>query len=79
MCLVTREKKQTLAGNRFKTTGPPRFPDDQDSSTPLVQSIDTEIKVQEILRDVFRMSLSDTQGLNLTKSLSVDPAIWAQF
>jgi N-hydroxyarylamine O-acetyltransferase len=75
VCLLTRENKLTVAGNRLKVTGPPRFP--EQDATPIVRSLESEDEVREILRDDFGIPFEETQGICLGKSIAADPSIWS--
>jgi N-hydroxyarylamine O-acetyltransferase len=83
VCRLTREKKITLAGNRLKITGPPRFvhesgdPDQEKSNVTIRFLQDTE-EARKVLHEEFGIPLAATTGLLLTKSLNADPALWAQ-
>jgi len=86
-CLITRERKLTLAGNRLKVTGPPRFPpaggeaDETDetagSHNVSVETVGTADGVRRVLEDRFGIPLSETEGLDLSKSLAADPSVWS--
>jgi arylamine N-acetyltransferase len=82
-CLLTREGKRTLAGNRLKVTGPPRFiaAADTDGSAiptvpvPVIQMLDAE-EAREILCRDFGIPIEQTEGFCLVKSKEADAAIW---
>eukprot|EP00977_Amphora_coffeiformis_P005002 scaffold1060_cov196-Amphora_coffeaeformis.AAC.34 len=77
---LTRTSKTTLAGSRFKVTGPPRFQDDGSQGTKETQRLDSVPKVQSFLEEKFGIPVSETQGLCLEKSNSADhEAVWSQF
>jgi hypothetical protein len=51
-CCLTRDKKYTVAGNRLKITGPPRFasmPMHDGDSSPVVPVVTREIKSEHEL------------------------------
>lgn len=73
VCLVTREKKLTVAGNQLKITGPPRF-SDQDP-TFVEHFLDSKEAVQKILHDNFGIPFEETQDMCLVRSIAADPSI----
>jgi N-hydroxyarylamine O-acetyltransferase len=85
-CRITREKKYTVAGHRFKTTGSPRFPEPshEQSKDALVappvhiHSIASQEELRIILRDQFDIPMEATSGVGLQFSLAADPMIWSQ-
>ena len=78
VCRLTRDRKETLAGNVFKQTGPPRFPK---GASPDVRrtKIEQFEKVQELLLEKFGIPLVETKRLDLQTSLDQDPSIWAHW
>jgi len=72
--LLTRDEKLTLAGNRLKTTFK-RFPEDKVALS--VRNLGDEKDTREILQDRFGIPLSETEGLDLRRSLAAKPEIWA--
>ena len=77
---ITRTTKCTLAGNRFKVTGPPRFQDDGSQGQKETQRLASVAEAQSFLEEKFGIPLSETQGLSLEKSNSVEhDAVWSQF
>jgi N-hydroxyarylamine O-acetyltransferase len=83
VCRLTAEKKLTLAGNRLKITGPPRFiheegePGEEKSNVTYRFLQDAE-EARVLLLEEFGIPLETTTGLVLTKSLNADPTIWSQ-
>jgi arylamine N-acetyltransferase len=77
VCRLTRDRKLTLAGNRFKITGPPRFSSDAPVPPPSIRYLDSEEQMREILRDVFGQPWEVTQGLDLSKSNAANPEVWS--
>ena len=76
VCKISREEKRTLAGNKLKVTGPPRFGPD----TPvIVTTLDSLDQVRHVLEDDFGIPWVETANLDLSKSLGADPSVWAQF
>lgn len=77
VCVLSRDRKRTLAGSMFKVTGSPRF-GDGNAEVPVekTENIPTK-RVREILRDQFSIPLEETMDLNLTVSDQQDPSIWA--
>lgn len=73
VCKLNREEKITLAGNRLKRTGPPRF----STADPVYQTIESNKAAREVLRHVFGIPLEASEGLDLTKSLLADPGMWS--
>ena len=84
VCLLTREQKVVLAGDRLRITGPPRFQENANNKNEMldpprtITNIDTEDQARNILQDIFGQPLSSTKGLNLSKSKSSDIAVWSQ-
>jgi N-hydroxyarylamine O-acetyltransferase len=82
-CRITREKKYTVAGNRFKTTGSPRFPEatpEQDAAAapPVhIRSMASPEELRAILRDQFDIPMEASEGVELQSSLAADPMIWS--
>jgi N-hydroxyarylamine O-acetyltransferase len=78
VCLLSGDRKRTLAGNMFKVTGPPRF-GDGDTAPPVekIENIPLE-QVREILRDEFSIPFDETKDLDLTISTQQDPTLWEQ-
>lgn len=77
VCRLTREKKLTLAGSKFKETGPPRFMDNQQGvvkSTP-VESLQ---QARDILAEHFGIPLDETAHLDWARISSQDPQLFAQ-
>ena len=86
-CRLTREYKYTVAGNKFKITGPPRFTTmntvdgDLTSSAPIVPVVMREIESEEELRAIlfehFGIPVDATIGITLAKSITADANIWS--
>jgi N-hydroxyarylamine O-acetyltransferase len=73
VCSLTRSQKKTLAGNRLKITGPPRFDKD---AFPIVRELGGVDDVRAVLMTEFGIPLDETDGLQLTKSLKSPPELW---
>jgi N-hydroxyarylamine O-acetyltransferase len=76
VCSLTRDKKVTLAGKQLKITGPPRFADNYAAAVS-IQPLDSVEEVRDAMREFFAIPLAETEGLDLVKSLSADPAVWS--
>lgn len=83
-CRLTRQQKFTVAGNRYKITGPLRFPNisNHDTMTPYtppvtVRTIDNEDTLRQILHTDFLIPIEATEGIQLKKSMEADPNIWS--
>jgi N-hydroxyarylamine O-acetyltransferase len=76
VCSLTRDKKVTLAGKQLKITGPPRFADNDDAVVSL-QHLNSVKEVRDAMSDNFDIPLPETEGLDLARSLSADPAVWS--
>jgi arylamine N-acetyltransferase len=78
VCLLSRDKKRTVAGSMFKVTGSPRFGDGKDE--PPVESTENipVERVREILRDEFSIPMIETMDLDLTISNQQDRSVWAE-
>jgi hypothetical protein len=76
VCSLTRDKKVTLAGKQLKITGPPRFADNYAAAVS-IQPLDSVEEVRDAMREFFAIPLAETEGLDLAKSLSADPAVWS--
>jgi N-hydroxyarylamine O-acetyltransferase len=85
-CRLTRDQKYTVAGQRFQTTGAPRFPASspgEDHAAALVeppvhrQSLVSPEELRAVLCDHFDMPLAATEGVGLQASLAADPIIWS--
>ena len=74
VCKLELGRKLTLAGNRLKITGPPRFSTD---AQPTFRFLDSSEEAREILRDIFDIPMDSTDGLNLKKSLAAHPDTWS--
>jgi arylamine N-acetyltransferase len=81
-CRLTRDEKITLAGNKLKKTGPPRFAngdDDQNTTTKVdITELTSIQQVRQVLLDELGIPWEETKELDLSRSLQADPAIWAQ-
>jgi N-hydroxyarylamine O-acetyltransferase len=75
-CILTRDKKITLAGNQLKITGPPRFADNDDAVVS-IQHLDSVKEVRDAMSEIFDIPLAESEGLDLAKSLSADPSVWS--
>ena len=75
VCKITREQKTTLAGNRLKMTGPPRF-SQQEGVVPTIRHLASEEEVRHVLLDLFEIPLSESKGLDLTRSKAAPAALW---
>jgi N-hydroxyarylamine O-acetyltransferase len=73
VCRIDRFVKRTVAGNRIKITGPPRF--DQ-NSVPVLQEIRDEDAVRSVLESNFGIPMKETEGLSLSKSLESPSEMW---
>lgn len=73
-CLLTDKQKFTLAGSKLKVTGPPRF---GEASSVTIEHLESDEDVRRVLHDRFGIPMSETAGLDLSKSLHADPNIWA--
>ncbi len=88
-CRLTRAKKYTVAGNKFKVTGSPRFvattttspsdvPTTSITDVPVViRDIASESQLQSILWEHFGIPCDATTGISLTKSITADTNIWS--
>jgi N-hydroxyarylamine O-acetyltransferase len=74
VCLCTRERKVTVAGNRLKITSP-RFSDDP----PCIRMLQSEDEARLVLQEKFRIPLSETEGLDFSKSCAAEPGLWSHF
>ena len=74
---LTRERKYTLAGSRFKVTGPPRFPENGEPTVEIRQ-LDSEEEAQEILENVFGIPKTSSSGLTLGQSNSAPTEMWTE-
>jgi hypothetical protein len=78
VCILTQDEKVTLAGNRLKISGPPRFADNNDDAAVSIRHLECVQEVRDKLIDRFGIPLAETEGLDLAKSLSSNPAVWSQ-
>ena len=86
-CRLTRDRKYTVAGNKFKITGPPRFTSihkynvDSAESAPIVpaviREIESETELRNILLEHFSIPIDATTGIALEKSIAADANIWS--
>ena len=88
-CRLTRDYKYTVAGNKFKITGPPRFTSmnqhtangDGTTNAPIVPVLIREIKSEDELRSIllehFGIPIDATKGIALAKSIAADANIWS--
>lgn len=77
---LTRTTKLTLAGSRYKLTGPPRFQPDGSQGPKKTKPLGSVADVQAYLQQQYGIPVSETQGLCL--ETSNDPeheAVWSQF
>lgn len=72
VCIISKDRKTTLAGNRLKLTTP-RFGPER---TVTVHEIDD---IQGLLETKFGMPLSETEGLDLDKSTKAPKEVWSTF
>lgn len=72
---LTRERKYTLAGSRFKVTGSPRFPENGEPTIEIRQ-LGSEEEAQEILEKVFGIPNTSSSGLTLGQSNSAPTEMW---
>jgi N-hydroxyarylamine O-acetyltransferase len=77
--LMNREYKISMAGNKLKVTGPPRFVAPGIAGSPVIEYCRSEQEVGKILRDRFGIPRQETDGLNLQKSTQASEAIWSDF
>jgi N-hydroxyarylamine O-acetyltransferase len=85
-CRLTREMKYTVAGNRYKVTGKPRFNMDQAVESACtgpvppvaIRLLESEDELRNALRNNFDIPMEATDGIGLKKSLTADPIIWSQ-
>jgi N-hydroxyarylamine O-acetyltransferase len=74
-CVLTKHQKISLAGNRLKITGRPRFPEDEAPVT--VQELESVEAVRQALHDHFGFPLAESATLDLSKSLATDAVVWS--
>jgi N-hydroxyarylamine O-acetyltransferase len=75
-CRLTRDRKVSLAGNRLKITGRPRFPEDR--APVMMQELDSVEAIRRALLEEFGIPLEESAGLDLSKSLATDSDVWSQ-
>jgi DNA replicative helicase MCM subunit Mcm2 (Cdc46/Mcm family) len=73
VCCIDRLVKRTVAGNKVKITGPPRF---DKTTIPVVQEIGDKDAVRAVLDSDFGIPLEETEGLTLSKSLQSPSNLW---
>lgn len=78
---LTRVTKMTLAGSRYKVTGPPRFTDNGSQGPKEIRQLDIDSvpQAQKLLELEFGMPMSATSGLSLKKSNTAAEELWSQF
>jgi hypothetical protein len=81
-CRITRDTKRTLAGHRFKVTGPPRFGTSKVLlpvvPPPIVeQPLESDEAARHVLVREFGIPLEQSVGLHLTRSIAADPLLWS--
>jgi N-hydroxyarylamine O-acetyltransferase len=74
-CVLTKDRKISLAGNRLKVTGRPRFPEDEAPVT--VKELESVEAVRQALHDHFGIPLAESEVLDLSKSLATDAVVWS--
>jgi N-hydroxyarylamine O-acetyltransferase len=74
-CILAKDRKISLAGNRLKVTGRPRFP--EEAASVDVQELDSVEAVRQALRDHFGIPHAESETLDLSKSLATDAVVWA--
>jgi N-hydroxyarylamine O-acetyltransferase len=74
-CILAKDRKISLAGNRLKITGRPRFPEVEASVE--VKELDSVDAVRQALQDHFGIPLAESATLDLSKSLATDAVVWA--
>jgi N-hydroxyarylamine O-acetyltransferase len=74
--LLTRTTKTTLAGNRLKTTGPPRFREGS-QGTKDVRTLSSLDEIRHVLLEKFGIPLGETQGIQIDRSLAADEQVWS--
>jgi len=81
VCLLSRDRKRTVAGSSYKITGAPRFggPDTDSQEIPVDKRDCLDLaEIQKILLRDFSIPLEETSDLDLEKSNSKDAVdIWA--
>jgi len=77
-CLLTRNRKVTLAGHKFKVTEPRGFFEGEEVVEPTVVDVATNDDGRRILETHFGIPMTSSVGLDLDDSRLVDPAIWSQ-
>ena len=77
VCRLTLDKKITLAGSKFKVTGPPRFMDNRQGEVT-VTPVDSLEQAREILATHFGIPLEETEQLDWDRITSQDPTLFAQ-
>jgi N-hydroxyarylamine O-acetyltransferase len=72
---LTRDRKYTLAGSRFKVTGPPRFAEFGEPTID-IRHLSSEEEAHEILQEVFGIPKASSAGLTLVKSNTAPTEMW---
>jgi len=73
VCRLDQSMKKTVAGNKMKITGPPRFGED---ATSTVHEIGDADAVRAVLESQFGIPFQETEGLDLSKSLGSSTRMW---
>lgn len=77
VCRLTLDTKMTLAGSKFKVTGPPRFLDNRQGEVKITQ-VDSREQAREILASHFGIPLEETEKLDWDKITTQDPTLFEQ-
>lgn len=80
VCIVNTSMKTTLAGDKLKVTGPPRFPPNGEVGNGVrVSHIGSRDEARQILADKFAISYEETEYLHWQKIVVQDPKLFATF
>ena len=78
VCRLTLDSKVTLAGSKFKVTGPPRFVDHQQGEVTVTHFATLE-EARDILATHFGIPLQETEQLAWGQITAQDPKLFEQF
>eukprot|EP00525_Craspedostauros_australis_P000217 CAMPEP_0198124972 /NCGR_PEP_ID=MMETSP1442-20131203/41458_1 /TAXON_ID= /ORGANISM="Craspedostauros australis, Strain CCMP3328" /LENGTH=333 /DNA_ID=CAMNT_0043784491 /DNA_START=302 /DNA_END=1303 /DNA_ORIENTATION=- len=80
VCSVTRDWKYTVAGSKFKVTGPGRMSMADDGVAPVAaQELSSKDEVRSILESKFGIAMEETETLDMSRSLAAEDKVWATF
>ena len=79
VCRLLRDQKLTLAGDKLKVTGPPRYTNDTETVNVKITQLDSKQGIRDALAKQFGIPLDETKNLDVEQIVKQDPKLFAQF